>query len=335
MLNNRPSFFTPAIHMSIWVVLLTIPAVIFHNVPGNPALPGTFFLFTNLYHIGLFYLNALILYPKLMTRRLWPLYFLSVAGLLAISYYGKLYIVQALQPEQVITPFLHRLLFFPPIPFLIASVIFRTVTDRVHRERIEKEQKAQRLSAELKFLRQQISPHFLFNMMTNMVSLARQGSPLLEASLIKLSDLLRYSLYESGEEKISLSNEAQLVKSYIDLQQLRFGEDVDIRLTIADPDPEVRIEPMLLIPFLENAFKHGIGMVRQAFISVELRMESRRLYFKVSNNYSKEATVKDKNPGIGLANTRTRLELLYPGRHKLTITDKDEIYTVELNLDLS
>jgi sensor histidine kinase YesM len=335
MLNNRQSFFIPAIHMAIWVVLLTIPAVIFHNAPGNPALSGSFFLFTNLYHIGLFYLNALILYPKLMTRRRWPLYFLSVAGLLAISYYGKLHIVQVSQPAQVITPFLHRLLLFPPVPFLIGSVIFRTVTDRIHRDRMEKEQKAQRLSAELKFLRQQISPHFLFNMMTNMVSLARQGSPLLETSLIKLSDLLRYSLYESGEEKISLSNEAQLVKSYIDLQQLRFGEDVDIRLAITDPDPEVLIEPMLLIPFVENAFKHGIGMVKQAFISVELRTENRRLYFKVSNNYSKETTVKDKSPGIGLANTRTRLELLYPGRHALTIMDKNEIYTVELNIDLS
>ncbi|MBN9383190.1 MAG: histidine kinase [Chitinophagaceae bacterium] len=335
MLNNRQSFLTPAIHMGIWMVLLTIPAVIFHNAPGNPALPGAFFLFSNIYHIGLFYLNAFFIYPRLMTRRLWPFYFLFVAGLLAISYYGKLYIVRLLQPELVITSFIHRLLFFPPVPFLIASVIFRTVMDRVHRERVEKEQRAQRLSAELKFLRQQISPHFLFNMMTNMVSLARQGSPLLEASLIKLSDLLRYSLYESGEEKILLSRETQLVKSYIDLQQLRFGEDVDIRLSLDEPDPGVLIEPMLLIPFVENAFKHGIGMAKQAFIAVEMRMENGGLIFNVSNNYSKDDLAKDKSPGIGLANTRSRLELLYPGRHKLIITDKDEIYTVELNLDLS
>jgi LytS/YehU family sensor histidine kinase len=172
-------------------------------------------------------------------------------------------------------------------------------------------------------------------MMTNMVSLARQGSPLLEPSLIKLSDLLRYSLYDSGEEKILLSKEVQLMQHYIDLQQLRFGEDVEVRQTISDPDPGVLIEPMLLIPFVENAFKHGIGMVKHAFIYVEMRMEDGRLHFMVSNNYSKDASAKDKSPGIGLANTRSRLELLYPGRHKLIITDKDEIYTVELNLDLS
>lgn len=270
-----------------------------------------------------------------MTKRLWLWYIFSLDAVLAISYFGKLYVIHLWQPELIVTPFIERLLFFPPIPFLIASIIFRLVTDRIRRDRIEKERKSQRLSAELKFLRQQISPHFLFNMMTNMVSLARQGSPLLEPSLIKLSDLLRYSLYESGEEKIPLSKEMQLMKSYIDLQQLRFGEDVDIRLTVADPDPEALIEPMLLIPFVENAFKHGIGMAKQAFIHVELRMEKGRLYFKISNNYSKGDFVKDKSPGIGLANTRSRLDLLYPGKHKLTITDKDEIYKVELNLDLS
>jgi sensor histidine kinase YesM len=125
------------------------------------------------------------------------------------------------------------------------------------------------------------------------------------------------------------------LKSYVDLQQLRFGEDVDIRLTVSDPVPEASIEPMLLIPFVENAFKHGIGMVRHAFIHVELDMADGRLHFKVSNNYSKGDFVKDTSPGIGLANTRSRLALLYPGRHRLTITDKDEIYTVELNLDMS
>jgi LytS/YehU family sensor histidine kinase len=200
---------------------------------------------------------------------------------------------------------------------------------------MEKERRAERLAAELKFLRQQISPHFLFNMMTNMVSLARQGSPLLEPSLIKLSELLRYSLYESGDGKILLSSEVTLVRNFVDLQQLRFGEDVDIRMDMPDPEAGEVIEPMLLIPFVENAFKHGIGMVKHAFIHIELRVEGRQLYFMVSNNYNRDSFAKDKSSGIGLANTRSRLELLYPGRHKLIITDEGEIYKVELNLVLS
>ena len=331
----KVSLFVPAVHVVIWGILLTIPAIIFHNAPGGSGLSGAFFFFTNLYHVGLFYINTLFLYPRLMTRWRWPLYLLALAFVLAGSYYCKLYIVQLWAPDIAITPFIRRLLFFPPIAFLMASFVYSLVRDRIRLDRVEKERRAGRLAAELKFLRQQISPHFLFNMMTNMVSLARQGSPLLEPSLIKLSELLRYSLYESGDSKILLSSEVTLVRNFVDLQQLRFGEDVEIRMDLPDPEAGEVIEPMLLIPFVENAFKHGIGMVKHAFIRIALKAEGSELYFMVSNNYNKDGFAKDKSPGIGLANTRSRLELLYPGRHRLIITDKDEIYTVELNLVLS
>ena len=314
----------------IWGIVLIIPAIIFHNASDSPALPGAFFLFTNLYHIGLFYFSVLFLYPRLMTRRRWPLYWLSLAAIVALSYYTKLYILRWWAPDLHITSLIGRLLVFPPIPFLAASIIYCVVRDSVRRERVEKERKAERLTAELKFLRQQMNPHFLFNMLTNMVSLARQGSPLLEPSLIKLADLLRYSLYESGEGKVPLSKEIRLIENYIDLQQLRFGEDIDIRLTIPDEEPEGMIEPMLLAPFVENAFKHGAGMVRDPFIHIEIKVMEAVLFFKVANNYHGVS----KGAGIGLANIRSRLELLYP-RHDLTITDNSEIYTVDLKLVLS
>ena len=324
------ALFAPAVHVVIWVVVLIIPAIIFHNASDSPALPGAFFLFTNLYHIGLFYLSAFVLYPRLMTRRRWPLYWLLLAAILMLSYHAKLLILHWWSPGLHITPLINRLLIFPPIPFLAASVVYCVVRDSVRRERIEKERKAERLTAELKFLRQQMNPHFLFNMLTNMVSLARQGSPLLEPSLIKLADLLRYSLYESGEGKVPLSKEINLIENYIDLQRLRFGEDVAIRLTIPDSDPELLIEPMLLAPFVENAFKHGAGMVKDPFIHIEIKVVAPVLFFKVTNNYHGVS----KSVGIGLANIRSRLELLYP-RHSLTITDKNEIYVVDLKLVLS
>ncbi|HVU56788.1 MAG TPA: histidine kinase [Puia sp.] len=337
------ALYAPAVHIVIWGVLLAIPAIIFHNASDSPALPGAFFLFTNLYHIGLFYLSALVLYPRLMTRWRWPLYWLSLGAIVALSYYAKLYILRWWAPDMPITSLIHRLLVFPPIPFLAASIIYCVVRDSVRRERMEKERKAERLTAELKFLRQQMNPHFLFNMLTNMVSLARQGSPLLEPSLIKLADLLRYSLYESGEGKVPLTKEINLIENYIDLQRLRFGEDVDIRLTISDIDPELLIEPMLLAPFVENAFKHGAGMVRDPFIHIEIKVMEVVLFFKIVNNYQDVS----KEAGIGLANIRSRLELLYP-RHRLTITDSanvrpsDEslsgtpgIYTVDLKIVLS
>jgi len=324
------ALFAPAVHVIIWVIVLIIPAIVFHNASDSPTLPGAFFLFTNLYHIGLFYLSAFVLYPRLMTRWRWPLYFLSLAAIMAFSYYAKLYILRWWSPDLQITPLIGRLLVFPPIPFLAASIVYCVVRDSVRRERIAKERKAERLTAELKFLRQQMNPHFLFNMLTNMVSLARQGSPLLEPSLIKLADLLRYSLYESGEGKVPLSKEINLIENYIDLQKLRFGEDVDIRLTVPEAEPEGLIEPMLLAPFVENAFKHGAGRGKDPFIHIEIKVMEPVLFFKVVNNYHGGP----KSAGIGLANIRSRLELLYP-QHNLTITDNNEIYTVDLKLVLS
>jgi len=341
------ALFAPAVHAVIWGIVLIIPAIIFHNASDSPALPGAFFLFTNLYHIGLFYLSAFVLYPRLMTRRRWPLYWLLLAAIVVLSYHAKLLILHWWSPDLSITPLISRLLIFPPIPFLAASIVYCVVRDSVRRERIEKERKAERLTAELKFLRQQMNPHFLFNMLTNMVSLARQGSPLLEPSLIKLADLLRYSLYESGEGKVPLAKEVRLIENYIDLQKVRFGEDVDIRLTMSFPEnePEGLIEPMLLAPFVENAFKHGAGMVRNPFIHIEIKVMEVVLFFKIVNNYHGVS----KGAGIGLANIRSRLELLYPRRHTLTITDtanvcpsddplpggQSEIYTVDLKLVLS
>jgi two-component system LytT family sensor kinase len=316
------------------VSVLVIPIFIFHNIPITTGLPDYFFLITNLYHIGLFYLNAFFLYPVLFTRKYWWLYFPVLAFILFLSYYAKLFILKWAFPEFILTEFNNRILFFPPLAFLIASFIFRFVRDRIEYERLEKERKSERLSAELKFLRSQISPHFLFNMMSNMVSLARQQSNLLESYLLKLSDLLRYMLYESDKDRFLVSNEITHLKSYVELQQLRFGEDVNLHLEIKEGKEDCFIEPMLLIPFVENAFKHGIGIVVYPFISIILEIKDRQLFFSVSNNYNRSNISKDLNSGIGIMNVKNRLNLLYPGKNKLTIQDDGNTYTVNLNLEM-
>jgi LytS/YehU family sensor histidine kinase len=199
---------------------------------------------------------------------------------------------------------------------------------------MEKEARAQRLDAELKLLRSQVSPHFLFNMLTNMVSMARLQSNLLEPSLIRLSELLRYMLYESNEEKIAISKEIEQIANYVSLQQLRFGEDVAISLNIQNEYPEGMIEPMLLVPFIENAFKHGIGMVKAPFIQITLTVKEQQLNFAVVNNYNPVNQSKDRHSGIGLNNVKNRLELLYTKNYELNIVDKDGIYSLHLNCKL-
>jgi len=175
----------------------------------------------------------------------------------------------------------------------------------------------------------------LFNMLTNLVSLARKKSDLLEPSLINLSDLLRYMLYDSGGEKISLDKEIEQLENYIALQQLRFGEDVKMATTIKNDCPDCMIEPMLLIPFIENAYKHGIGMVKEPYINISILAKENKLDFVVVNNYDPANLSKDKNSGIGLENVKNRLKLLYANKYELSVNDEAGIYSVHLKLDLS
>jgi len=321
------------IHAAVWILLLGIPGIMFWDTSFF-GLPATFYLFTTLYHIGLFYFNAFYLYPKLLNKRTWWLYLICLIAIVCLSGFVKVFLLHLLHPGFQFTAFNRRLVFFPFVPFLFASIIYRLVYDRIRFERMEKEARAQRLDAELKLLRSQVSPHFLFNMLTNMVSMARLQSNLLEPSLIRLSDLLRYMLYESNEEKIAIGKEIEQIENYVALQQLRFGEDVAISLNIQNDYPEGMIEPMLLVPFIENAFKHGIGMVKDPFIQISLSVKEQQLDFTVVNNYNPANLSKDRHSGIGLNNVKNRLELLYANNYQLSIDNKDGIYSVHLNCKL-
>jgi two-component system LytT family sensor kinase len=334
MIKIPQKYIAPGIHLLVWASVLMIPLLIFRNFPITTGLPDYYFLVTNIFHIGLFYLNAWFLYPVLFNRRTWWIYFAVIGILLVLSYYAKLFILHQVFPGFILTSFNNRILFFPPLPFFLASFLFRFLTDRVRQEKQEKERKAEHLESELKFLRSQISPHFLFNMMTNMVSLARQKSEFLEPALIQLSDLLRYMLYDSARERFPLSQEIIHLKSYVELQQLRFGEGLDLSLEIKGEEPDCYIEPMLLVPFVENAFKHGIGLVPEPFIKIRMEMQDGQLIFSVVNNYDRSDLSKDNGSGIGLRNVKNRLNLLYPQKYSLSISDDGSVYSVTLQLDM-
>jgi LytS/YehU family sensor histidine kinase len=207
--------------------------------------------------------------------------------------------------------------------------------DRLISERLAKEKENENLKTELAFLRSQVSPHFMFNVMNNMVALARKKSDALEPSLIKLSSLLRYMLYETDEDKVLLEKEVEYLQSYIDLQVQRFGKKVKVNVQMDEIDASYFIEPMLLIPFVENAFKHGTGLIENAEINIELKAKHNVLQFTVGNKYNnQEGEIKDKTSGIGLQNVRRRLNLLYRKAHTLLITNKENRYIVSLQLNL-
>jgi LytS/YehU family sensor histidine kinase len=224
--------------------------------------------------------------------------------------------------------------FFPILFFLVISTIYRLVLDKINHEKVQTINEAEKLAMELKFLRSQVSPHFLFNVLNNLVSMARLKSDQLEPSLIRLSELMRYMLYESDEKKVSTDTEIEYLKSYIALQKLRFEEDVAISADIQEGIHPGTIEPMLLIPFVENAFKHGIAMVKNPFIRIALRITNNNLSFRVENKFGHGAHTNDRNSGIGLANIKARLNLLYPERHELYIGKSGDVFRIDLLLQL-
>ncbi len=218
---------------------------------------------------------------------------------------------------------------------LTASIAYRMTIDRIRASRLVKEKENENLKTELLLLRSQISPHFMFNVLNNMVSLARKGSDKLENSLIKLSGIMRYLYYDTKEDKISLIKELDYLKSYIDLQELRFHGVVKVESDIQLTQSDDSIEPMLLIPFIENAFKHGIVLIPDPEINISLSVEDHILHFKVKNKFSPDSNeIKDKTPGIGLNNVRRRLELSYGDDYILNIKKSEQWYTVLLHLNL-
>lgn len=225
---------------------------------------------------------------------------------------------------------------FPFLFILASSTAYKMFLDRAETVRQASEKETEHLKTELAFLRSQISPHFMFNVLNGMVALARKKSDLLEPSLIKLSSIMRYMLYENDEEKVSLEKELEYLQSYIDLQKQRFGKSITVTTTIEAIDKQYYIEPMLLIPFVENAFKHGTGLVDDAQIGICLKAINGILNFSVTNRYNEESEeIKDKTSGIGLTNVYRRLNLLYKKSHTLDIKKNHGLFTVSLQLNLT
>ena len=335
-LNSK--YTTLLLHAIVWSILLFVLPHLFIDTrnlkPGF--FPSSFFSITNLYHVGLFYLVAFELYPLFFNKKRWWIFILMMAVLMIVSYYLKLFIVQQWYPQVVLDTWTHRILVFPPLPFLVAAIIYRLIVDKIAYDKKQKEIIAEQLSIKLKFLRSQISPHFIFNVLTNLVSLARKKSEQLEPALLMLSDLMRYMLYESDEKRVPLPKEIEYLKSYIELQKLRFGDDVLIETNInfSEKDMQQNIEPMLLIPFVENAFKHGMG-VDEPLIKINLTVINNRLEFDVKNKFSDDINEsKDLNSGIGLQNVQSRLMLLYPEAHNLALQKENNLFHVHLTLQL-
>jgi LytS/YehU family sensor histidine kinase len=297
-----------------------------------------YFASINIVNAGIFYFNAYFLCLKLLRRKKWIRYTLSLLIVIAVSLFLKLLIVEVWFENLFVDELSYRFAIFSTVGFLIISTLFSMALDSIRLEREQKDLLAERLSAQLKFYRSQVSPHFLFNVLSTLISLGRKSSEMLEPSLIMLSELMRYMLYETNEKTIEIQKEVEYLKCYIALQQLRFGHDdvkIESQLIVPENTNGLTVEPMLLIPFVENAFKHGIGSGQHASIKIDLNVRDSILNFSVQNTYADDpAESKDSNSGIGLSNTQSRLKLLYSNKHQLLVKKENGIFHSNLILEL-
>lgn len=319
-------------------MLLLIPAVgiplallPFKNA-GQPdfySLPRTIY---TVLEVAAFYINVFYLFPRLFQRNRIKLYLFSILGIALLItgiHFTALLMVERDPPGILLAQ--ATIKFFVSAMILATGTSYCLIRDTIRARRLEKEQ----LRTELSFLRSQVSPHFMFNTLNSMVALARKKSDKLEPALIELSNLMHYMLYESDQEQVSLSKEINYIQSYIDLQTLRFGNQVRIICSMQRPAEERYIEPMLLIPLIENAFKHGIGLIEDPEINIQLQVSKEDVSLLVRNRYNHLSTeIKDKVAGIGLANLERRLDLLYPGRHDLMAEKNGHWFKASLKIQL-
>jgi two-component system, LytTR family, sensor kinase len=216
--------------------------------------------------------------------------------------------------------------FFGIIRHIYNYVLLKQAAQKL---RIEKQQ------AELNYLKSQTNPHFLFNTLNNIYSLSRDKSDLAPESILRLSKILRYMLYETGGDFIAIEKELKIITDYIELEKLRYDESLRLNFNYDVEDMKQAIPPLLLIPLVENAFKHGVSETRhQPFVDIHLSVRQRQLHFVVKNSSEVSDIDRDVKENIGLSNLRRQLELLYKD-YQLNVQQQNFVFTATLKINLA
>jgi len=299
------------------------------------------FVYFGVVNISLFYINYLIILPTFLNRKKYLWCALSIFFVVMIfsfikcglAYYFYDIVIKRGGSKVVIDFwYYYSSAAFVSCFFILLSTVLKFIQDWFLNEKVKSNLENENLIAELAFLKSQINPHFLFNSLNNIYSLAYQKSEKTPEAILKLSEIMRYMLYESNEDKVTLSAEIRYLENYIELQKLRFKDNIYIKFEINGNPLGLMITPLVLISFVENAFKHGIATDIENPISIVLNLSDDKLLFHVSN--IKSSMNKDITGGIGLQNVQRRLSLIYKDRYRLHIDDNNDIYNCELYLNL-
>lgn len=345
-MNKR--LLTITVHVAAWACFFLLPIVFF------PRPRDADFQYTNAmiwriicidaYLLAFYYSNTHILIPQLLTKRKWLWYILVILALLFLYLFlHRIFddIVRSEMPEKIRERMQRRRhsYFYPFTPatavfFLVftVSTCTRVIQEWLGIENKRKEIENEKLATELSFLKSQINPHFLFNTLNNIYSLALIKSDATADAVLKLSSIMRYVLSETKHDVVPLDKEIQFIKHFIELQKVRLTDKVSIVFNIEGETQGKQIAPLILIPFVENAFKYGISTKERSNLVFEVKTDANNIYFNATNDLINYDKVNENNTGIGLKNTRRRLELLYPDRHTLSVLKMNKHFVVNLIL---
>lgn len=336
---------TFVIHALIWVLLLVVPYASTDQIFTllDPASDLKYLLLCFLLSTVLiltFYINYLFLIPKyLLTKKYWR-YFsflgLAIAMVLSVSAFLFLFFFPGISLRSSVDsdPTIEKL-----TPVVITNAILLwflaivssnlwTVYNRL------KQMESEKLSAQIASLKSQINPHFLFNTLNNIYAIAIDTSPKAADMVDKLSEMMRYTMRDIQKDFVLLEDEINYINNYIELQKLRLDRSVKLEYESLQNIPALQMAPMLLIPFIENAFKHGVNSEQKSRISIEITLNKAELQLSVTNNKVNVQRDISEKSGLGIENTRDRLNLIYPTKHLLVIDNTEKDFSVSLHINL-
>lgn len=345
-------------HLLVWLVLIILPQIIISRYSGNNNFIAWGF-YINAFIIGvIFYINYFWLVPKYFMKNKKAIFFLLAIVVVVIFYFVLDFSNQASHnpdrdrriAESIEEETREQRFRRPPFKLMqiygysLMSIVIvgfsiglKAIEQHSATEKRQKELEKEKLNSELAFLKNQVSPHFFFNTLNNIYSLVEINSEDAQEAILKLSKLMRYLLYESEHGEALLKDEIDFMKNYIDLMQLRVSKKVEINIDLPDENTELKIPPLLFIPFIENAFKHGVSYREKSFIKVAMTSDVNKISFNCENSVAADKKEKhdENHSGIGLENVKKRLQLLFPGKHQLNIEAKEEVFLVVLDIELN
>jgi sensor histidine kinase YesM len=329
-------YHTLLLHITFWVLYAVYRFFDFLDFGGTDTwvfvlLPLSFYITSSYVH----YFWVLPLW--IQKKRIW-LYILCVALLIVVNAITKVLIemkvYSALRPDIDFFQSIHTMSIITGMwntaSFLLFTGMLRFTIDRFDLENKRKQLENEKLVAELNYLKAQINPHFLFNTLHNLNYLVYSGSKSATDVIIKLSNIMRYMIYEASKEKVLLTHELNYIRDYIHLESIRLNNAFNLTFETDGEVQQVEIAPLVLITLIENAFKHGVrDSVKDCWIQINLLVSDSIISFWVENKIL-PANIVDHPSGFGLENLRKRLSLTYPDRHLLTIKETDTTYRINL-----